>query len=422
MQEDTKDDIIYFHSHQPLFINDLFRTEFRKNRASKTRPYQVENNILMYRDILRFANLSPTSFKYTDLGNWLLKNNKEFRDELSAYSGSHSPQSRRLANKNHRITGRLEALIRLGLLYKGTIVPSNKNESLYTPTYHLTPSGRLITGLLEWWLTSRNNGLADESIRDSKLHEVERNILTVVEVFLQTKDSFLLTFIYAFFRKCVEKGFFGIVINYFLTKILKSKKIDDGQELLRLFLGLDNCINWIHADSEAFLQTINELDSKSRRMVLFRLKTEIEEYYEKHYLTQEWYMYKLVREITSNVAKTNPSLGLSPNEWFTYQNSPYKDRLMVGIPGKKWQEMRYDHCSEYTNLVLPGICTNCHKDEPFLINIFNYFDCMVSSKGPYPNDAVSGNCSNCGKMYSTGCRIIQMPFYASERDTLCPGQ
>jgi hypothetical protein len=182
------------------------------------------------------------------------------------------------------------------------------------------------------------------------------------------------------------------------------------------------CVNWIQADSEAFLQTINELDSKSRGMVLFRLKTEIEEYYEKYHLTHEWHMYKLVREIISNVAQTNPSLNISPNEWFTYQNSPYEDRIMTGISGKKWQEMRFDHCSDHINLVLPGFCGNCHKDEPFIIDIFEYFNCIVYSKGSYPNDAVSGNCSKCGKMYSTGCRIIQMPFYTSERDTLCLGQ
>jgi hypothetical protein len=89
---------------------------------------------------------------------------------------------------------------------------------------------------------------------------------------------------------------------------------------------------------------------------------------------------------------------------------------MIGIPGKKWQEMRYSHCSEYTKLVLPGICTDCHKDEPFIIDIFEYFKCMVYSKGPYPNESISGNCSGCGKKYSTGCRIIQLPFYTNEQD------
>jgi hypothetical protein len=249
------------------------------------------------------------------------------------------------------------------------------------------------------------------------LRKAENNILTAVEVLLQARDSYLLAFIYAFFRKCAEKGFFVVVINYFLTKILKTKRLDDGEELLQLFLGLDMCINWIQADSEAFLGTINELDNKSRKMVLF--KTEIEEYYEKHYLKYEWQMRKLVREISSDAAQTNDTLNMNPKELFAFRNEPYVERVMIGIPGKKWLETRYSYCSEHTKLVLPGICANCRKEEPFIIDIFQFFKCLVYSKGPYPNDSISGNCSRCGKMYSTGCKIPRLPFYTNEHDIYC---
>ena len=75
--------------------------------------------------------------------------------------------------------------------------------------------------------------------------------------------------------------------------------------------------------------TINELDTESRKMVLFKLKIEIGEYYEKDYLTYEGQMWKLCREINSNIAETNYSLNTSPRELFAYRNSPYEDRIMT---------------------------------------------------------------------------------------------
>jgi hypothetical protein len=232
-----KSSIIMVINHCVLMT--YFQKEFRRrNREAKTRPYTKENNMYMYRDILRFAERHSISFKFTDLGNWLLKNNNEFLDEFSTFPGFHTPKSRRLANKNHRIHRCIEALVRFGLLQKKSIVQSDRNESLYTLTYYLTPSGRLLIGLLTW-LTYTETNQIDEDIRVSKLREAETNILAAVEMLLQVKDSFLLAFICAFFRKCVEKKFFGILINYFLTKIVQSERIDDGQKLLRLFLGLD---------------------------------------------------------------------------------------------------------------------------------------------------------------------------------------
>ena len=368
----------------------------------------------MDQDILFYARDHPEGFKFVELGNSLLEKNNEYRDEFSMTPASHTPRSTRLGIKRHRIERHLDTFIHAGLLRINSIVKSEKNESYNPSIYQLTLPGHLLSWLLETMIERT------EDTR-SKRYEIERNILRVIKKYLQVNDSYVIEFVYRFFLKCFNNRFFGVLVNYFLTKIVSIIKIYDGQQLLRSFLGLDRCINWIFADFNTFLETINELGDQSRKMVLFQLKTEIEKYYGEHYLTYEWQMLRLVKEISSNFAQNNNTPS-DPNKIFAYRNSPYDDRILIRNPGKKWQEMRFKYCSEFSKLVLPRICQNCHREAPFAIDIFEYFNRIISAIGPYPNDGVAGDCLNCGESFSTGCKIIQLPFYTSEGDILCPSQ
>jgi hypothetical protein len=80
-------------------------------------------------------------------------------------------------------------------------------------------------------------------------------------------------------------------------------------------------------------------------MVFFQLKNEIEDYYEKNYLTREWKVELLVTAVTGGVIRPL----YQPNELFRYLHSPYEARILTGIPGKKWYETRFRYCLEYNN-------------------------------------------------------------------------
>jgi hypothetical protein len=68
---------------------------------------------------------------------------------------------------------------------------------------------------------------------------------------------------------------------------LPNSRVNNGHELLRLFLGMSHSVNWILSDSETFFDVLCKLDEETRRIVLFQIKMEIEEYYNSNYLTEE---------------------------------------------------------------------------------------------------------------------------------------
>jgi hypothetical protein len=66
-------------------------------------------NALIRQDILQYKiKTKRTEFLFTELGNWLLKNNNEFSSEYDGTSSKkNTPMSARLANKRERILARL---------------------------------------------------------------------------------------------------------------------------------------------------------------------------------------------------------------------------------------------------------------------------------------------------------------------------
>ena len=84
-----------------------------------------------------------------------------------------------------------------------------------------------------------------------------------------------------------------------------------------------------------FLEAVSELDEETRRMVLFQFKMEIEDYYNKNYLTQEYKLDKLISSINKN-ARKRCHINIEYEESFTV-TSACDFRNVVAIPGKKWQ-------------------------------------------------------------------------------------
>lgn len=93
-------------------------------------------------------------------------------------------------------------------------------------------------------------------------------------------------FIIKFFKKEFEKGRFGFIIGFFIWPILPKYRVENGRDLLKLFLGLRHSLNWIIVSPDSF-DTLDELDEETKKLLLFHFKMEIEEYYKENYLVEE---------------------------------------------------------------------------------------------------------------------------------------
>jgi hypothetical protein len=52
-------------------------------------------------------------------------------------------------------------------------------------------------------------------------------------------------------------------------------------------MGVRHSLNWIILFPDSFLDTLQELDDETKKLVLFHFKMEIEEYYKENYLVEE---------------------------------------------------------------------------------------------------------------------------------------
>ena len=370
--------------YHPLRITDLSRV-FSTSSSKK----MLRNNALLYQDILAYGKNKTEGFKFTELANWLLQNNREFMHEFSG-SNAKTPRSTRLAIKRNRIQRHIDNLMQLGLVYEKNRIKGAKNQSS-TVLYDYTLPGYLIT-----WLLDIN--YLDKA---TETDEPTQKILNVIHSYATLKDSASITFISNFFDRCKKRGTFNSIVSYFLESIMTNSTITDGYHLLRLFLGQSHSLNWILADCESFIEALNSLDENIRKIVLFEIKMEVEEYYNNNYLTEDWQYSKMIDDIYKNSR-------------VIAQDIHYQGLLnIVGIPGKKWQLMRFNNISNHSNVVVPGFCSGCNKEQPFLVHVYKYFNRIIAAHRPYPFNGISQDCDGCGKALGSTCRVIQLPWFLS---------
>ena len=196
------------------------------------------DNSELYQDILKYARKrrDQQGFKFSHVGRWLINENIEFR---SYYTGSkaHVPKSARLANKRQRIQGCIDNLVQWDLIRVIGKVKAEKNE-FDTQLFESTLEGNLLSYLFE--VNSTTDGNSDVAIK---------SLLDLVESLAKKIDSSILNFVFEFFKRC---KYFGSIISHFMRIVLPRSRTSNGKELMVLFFGLKNIINWVLADEEAF--------------------------------------------------------------------------------------------------------------------------------------------------------------------------
>jgi len=82
------------------------------------------------------------------------------------------------------------------------------------------------------------------------------------------------------------------------------------------------------------------------------------------------------------------------------------------VPGREWQVTRFHNIHDYSNVTLPGFCDECKSERPFIVDVFTYFDYIISAYGPYPTVLVLGNCTKCNK-YTASTDIMRFPHFGA---------
>jgi len=269
---------------------------------------------------------SLLSFRFTELGNWLLEKHLPFINE---YAGSHLPKSYRLHAKRNYIQSRIDDLIKLRLIQKIGTVKSEKNKTINTPTYSFTIAGKFLGYLIE--ARNKNKRATKE---EEDLHLLATNSLFSsldVKLEIMSGDSLSL-FLMKFFARCKKKEvIFDHLINVWAPGIFsfffptESSRFRMRQTLLTL-PALAPDIGRI------FLDTLNELDEQTQKLLLFQIKLDFESDY-----------------------------GESSHAW--------------GVKFiKEWELMRFQSIQDYSKITLLGTCKKCISWYPFQLDIFKFLE------------------------------------------------
>jgi len=330
---------------------------------------------LMYQDILKYGIKHPyeNGFRFTEIANWLMRNNIEMKNYY-VDNKSRTPMYVRIGNRRQRIESCLHNLIRLGLLIEKDKIKAERNNEL-TSLYDFTREGYLLGAIIS----------------------VEgEHVFNILKSYSDINDSFILAFIIRFFKKEFERGRFDVIVDFFLRTILPRYRVENGRELMKLFLGVRHSLNWI-LFPDSFLETLHELDAEAKKMVLFQFKLEIEEYYNGNYLVEE------LRVLEFNNSLTWNKIG---------KREDYSK--LIAIPGKEWHLTRFDNISDYSTVTIPGFCSRCRTEGAFLYDTLRYLDCIISfyirhDPGGYPH----GKCNKCNNNYGLSAHVMLLPHFTT---------
>src|SRR5205085_10839982 len=140
------------------------------------------------------------------------------------------------------------------------------------PLYRQTKFGNLIAWIIESFDPTKSKSAVAEiySILASSIYKIH-------------KSSPSYTIFYSkFFNKCMKMGVFDYVVNQMRSMIsanlplINIEKIDSDSDNVNVYFNPTYIENNLHL-LEIWIETIKELDSSIRRLVLYHKKLEIEE-------------------------------------------------------------------------------------------------------------------------------------------------
>jgi hypothetical protein len=277
-------------------------------------------------------------FRFTELGNWLVINHRQFREEFD----SHTKKSYRLTKKRTFIQSRLEELIELGLVEeKGTVKAEKTKESI--SLYSFTQFGKIFA-----WLLDAKETTEDKNIRSHAMEIFFRELSTYVNTNYGA-SSFVDLFT-NFFKQCIEEGvhngisndYLEFFINLLPPTISSTFRGFLPQQFLRFLRQLLMVGLYTNQDcARIFLELIEESDEQTKELILLQLKLDIESYY-------------------------HDALG----------------------PNLEWEKDRRKYIGDPYNIVVQGYCLECKLKTVYVLGLQNFLY-ELSGIGVIPSSADS---------------------------------
>jgi len=153
---------------------------------------------------------------------------------------------------------------------------------------------------------------------------------------------------------------------------------------LKLILGVRHSLNWIILFPDSFLDTIQELDDETKKLILFHFKMEIEEYYKENYLVEELKIMEFHNEYARRERKGRKIIDIpgviSIIPPIIGEREDYSK--LIAIPGKEWHLMRFNNISDYSTVTIPGFCIRCNTEgasfmilgDTWIVSFLSIFD------------------------------------------------
>jgi len=141
------------------------------------------------------------------------------------------------------------------------------------------------------------------------------------------------------------------------------------------------------------LDTLQEWDDETRKLVLFHFKMEIEEYYKENYLLEELRIMEFHN---------------------SYQKIREDYSKLIAIPGKEWHLMRFNNISDYSTVTIPAFCSSCRKEGAFLYDIRSYLDCIIYFYIRHdPGGRPYGKCNKCNNDFGLSAHVMLLPHFTT---------
>lgn len=283
-------------------------------------------------------------FTERQLAKWLIAHHKEYVDYYTD-SNANIPTRNKIENRLPRIRERIMHLINFGLVKQVKTVRASTVD-IDIPVYSLTMSGNF----LAWLLETENTKV---EFKTRALDQVFR----LIEYYLKSKDNSSASFLLKFFINCRLKGCF---LDSYALPINSQRQLHNEFSVLEIFLDMKNVIYWVLTKPQIFEDALKSLDDEDKKAMLCQFKFQIEDYYNNEY------------------------------------------------PSKRWEKLRYDNMSEYSSVAVPGYCSRCNTNVPFLHNTVEYLHSMSTMVRPYPSGLVWAECPDCGRESASG-HIMSLP-------------
>ena len=245
---------------EPIAISSIFAR--RVENGDYAYSASIYQNILRYSIVIKQDKpmSDNQSFTWWEITDWLTANKKDNADKQT---------KERIENPQKTIRNKLKNLVQLNLLRTAGARPITKGIGT-TPTYQFTEYGNLLALIIESFAykTSQEfNRICDE------IYNILCTLFPVEE-----DSTATVIFFSKFFKKCKEKEVFDHIVMLFRDRLTQNTRpIVEMVDLFRLvfIFGFKDDVtrDYIY---RLFDETINGLDFKTMKLVLYSLKLDIE--------------------------------------------------------------------------------------------------------------------------------------------------